>query len=294
VFLVLLYVLCVLLETQKQKWLNETLAVIVLYQSELKDSPTFISLTQSLEAADAQLDLIVFNNSPTAGAALDNPRWKIFYRHNPTNMGVSKMYNEGHKQALSQGKKWLLLLDQDTRYPVSFFSDCGMALQQHPNEQIFIPRLYDAYGMVSPFTFRFGGGQRIPPLKPGSYSIKKYKFQNCGVLISLEAFGKAGGYDNGLPLDFSDYSFVDRLEKVLANVVVTQVTAQHSFSSTSHASLTDSVARFKYYVKGCRYYKKYYKPNDWTISVRLLLRSIKLSGQYKSWKFMLIYFNREA
>jgi GT2 family glycosyltransferase len=142
-------------------------------------------------------------------------------------------------------------------------------------------------GIASPLKFKRGGGQRIKNLTPGIYTTNDLKFHNCGLFVSTTAFEKAGGYDEQLPLDFSDFSFVDRLKKNHPAFVVTETTGEHRLATTSSAGVEERFIRFKSYVKACRYYRLKYQSNDRWISGRLFLRSVKLSLTHRSFRFLI-------
>lgn len=269
--------------------LSETLATVVLYNTSLESSPTFQTLGNALRAMGLSMDILVYDNSSFPQKVQSTDTWQVHYIHDSSNGGVSKAYNAAFEIAKRNGKKWLLLLDQDTSYPPSFFSEYYDSMSQYPDQQVFVSRLSDASGMVSPLQFRSGGGKRVQYMKPGVYSIHDFKFHNCGVWISASTFEKAGGYDENLPLDFSDFSFTDRLRKGTSNFVVTSVAGTHPLAATSIASLDERLTRFKSYMKAGRYYKSNYRPEDWKISVRIFLRSLKLSWTYGTLRFIKLY-----
>lgn len=272
--------------------LSQTLATLVLYNTSLENSFTFQSLRESLNKAGLPMDILIYDNSENPQKTPSSIKgWNIRYVHDSTNGGVSKAYNSAFEMAKRDGKKWLLLLDQDTSYPVSAISEYCRSLTLHPDQHIFIPRLYDTLGMVSPLQFKLGGGKRIKDLNPGTYSLHNFKFHNCGMLISTDAFEKAGGYDEQLPLDFSDFSFIERLKKNQSTFVVNEVTGNHHLASTSVANMEERAVRFKSYIQACRYYQVKYQPDDWKISVRLFLRSIKLSWTHLTFRFVVLYLN---
>ena len=101
---------------------DETLVVIVLYKDLLAQSESFKSLSEAIPKS-IRISLFVFDNSPTRGALPHSDAWDITYQHEPSNIGVSLAYNEAFKLASQLQKKWLLLADQDTKFPATLFSD---------------------------------------------------------------------------------------------------------------------------------------------------------------------------
>jgi GT2 family glycosyltransferase len=273
--------------------LSQTLATIVLYNTSLGSSITFQSLGKALIQVGLRMDILIYDNSAVAQKIPHSANeWNIHYVHDASNGGVSKAYNSAFEMAKRSGKKWLLLLDQDTTYPVSVFSEYCHSITHHHNQQVFVPRLIDSLGMASPLKFKRGGGQRIKNLVPGIHSTYDLKFHNCGLFISTVAFEQAGGYDEQLPLDFSDFSFVDRLKKNHPTFVVTETTGEHHLAATSVTGVEERFIRFTSYLKSCRYYRATYQSNDAWISVRLFLRSVKLSLTHRSARFLVHYLTR--
>lgn len=237
------------------------------------------------------MDILVYDNSATAQYIPTSKWWKIHYVHNPSNPGVSKAYNMGFQVAKQLEKKWLWLLDQDTEYPSSTLDEYTKASDQHYEQEIFVPQLFDQSDLVSPFQFKNGGGKKVN-IEPGVHSIRDFVFHNCGLLVSLKYFEKAGGYDEEFSLDFSDISFAKRLSKISDAFVLTTISAKHALATTSSATIHERAVRFKSYVKACRTFKRIYEPSNLFIPFRLLLRTLKLCWQYKSIQFIRIYLSR--
>ena len=269
---------------------NKTLATLVLYNTSLENSITFQSLSKALEKGQVKMNILVYDNSAIAQPPASFPGWNIHLVHNAANPGVSKAYNAGFDLAKQLKMDWLLLLDQDTEYPPSAIESYANAIQQNPKQEIFVPELWDNSGLVSPFQFRFGGGKRIN-IKPGIHAMQNLFFHNCGMLVSMNYFNRAGGYDERFPLDFSDLSFVKRLQKIASTFMLTPVSAKHALAATSKTTTRERAKRFTLYVKACRTFKNEYSQNDIFISLRLFLRSIKLCWIHKSFRFIGIYLN---
>jgi rhamnosyltransferase len=270
-----------------QEWLNETLAILVLYKKPLKASTSFTSLTRSLRTNNASLDLFIYDNSPDSGENFPhNLNWKIIYQHDPSNPGISKAYNEGAKKAYQLGKKWLLLLDQDTDFQQDALANYYKAILDDSNQVCFVPRLIDSVGIISPFKFQLGNGLRIKSVSEGVYSFKELQFVNSGLMISVKAFQSVNGYDETFPLDFSDYAFVERLRKNNSSFVMTSVTGNHDFSGSQNSSPEDQLKRFTFFISAAKQFRKSYHPNNWFITIRTWLRAIKLTVRFKSLKFL--------
>ena len=271
----------------KQQWLTDTLVVIVLYKMALEDSPTFVTLGKALESNDSRLDLFVYDNSPTCKESNKNNLWHIEYRHNPDNAGVSRSYNEAKDWALKIGKRWLLLVDQDTEFPSNALSSYYQSLQEEPDQECFVPRLIDHRGLLSPFRFHLGNGFRIGSISAGIHPLKKLQFINSGMLIHMETFVKAGGFNEKLKLDFSDLSFIERLRRIISHFVVVDFTAHHSLSGAVNSHVLQMLGRFKSYCQAAKEFNNSELKNL-SLSFYLFPRALKLCMTYRTWVFMLV------
>src|SRR5260221_11839723 len=121
----------------------------------ISESPTYQSLTSALQHSSTSTSLFIYDNSPQPQEVLTNPCWNIHYQHNPSNPGVSKAYNKGFECAKIQNKKWILLADQDTEFPIDAF-DKYLRSQKESGCSIVVPKLIDQVGIVSPLKFYFG------------------------------------------------------------------------------------------------------------------------------------------
>lgn len=268
-----------------QEWLNDTLAVLVLYKTPLGQATAFTSIVSALKKSNYSLDWFVYDNSPAYQEHEFHSNSKITYVHDPKNAGVSRAYNQGFALANKSGKKWLLLLDQDTVFTEDSLEKYYSALITWPQEQCFVPQLHDASGIISPFRFRLGNGLRVKSVKEGIHSFKELQFVNSGLMVSIRAFEQSNGYDEDFPLDFSDYAFIERLHKTVPSFVLVPTTLNHLHSSTSLISIEDELKRFRSYYPAAKLFMNKYHPKKNTILFRAWARAIKLCLKHKTLKF---------
>lgn len=265
------------------------MVVMTIYGRKIEQSEAFQSLTTALYHHHSSASVFIYDNSGEPQNIESNPHWKIHYQHDPKNSGVSKAYNSGYAKAREQNKTWILLVDQDTLFPPDAFTKYYQSLSQTSSE-VFVPLLKDAVGLISPHKFRWGSGQRLKTINPlTDFPLNSYFFVNSGVLISTEAFGKTG-YDENLPLDFSDFAFVNRLRKNHASFYLVDLSCQHHLSSTEKNVHPEKLERFRGYLVASKYYKAKYSPKNQWIPIRNLLRALKLSANYRSLQFVMLYF----
>jgi rhamnosyltransferase len=273
---------------QDQYDLEENLLIaLVIYEMKINDSPSFNSIMKASSQKPAAF--FICDNSKIS-QPIPSTYWTIIYHHDPSNPGVSKSYNEAFKTAKQLNKKWLLLADQDTEFPPTIFYDYSNAITCYPQIGIFAPCLFDSQGLVSPFELRWGKGKRLKTVNETVCSFKKFKIINSGMLISLDAFEKAGGYDERFPMDYSDVSFLDRVCKSDPHFVLTPSRCHHHFSATEKViDLSTELDRFKSFCKAVQLYKK--TSASFVSAIWIIVpRALKLSLQMKSLKFLKIVF----
>jgi len=229
--------------------MNLVFAVIVLYKIDLDKSLTFLSLTKSLQYSTQQLDVLIYDNSPSPCYNEEKHNlWNITYVHDPGNGGLGKAYNKGLEHAKKIKKQWLLLLDQDTSFPVNTFRTFEKHLMNDQNNLI-VPLLFSNNKIISPFSHFYGYGRPPKNLNPGSYSLNKFTAVNSGIMIKTKLFEKAGGYNSLIKLDYSDISFMHKLQKVDVKMTLIDLVCQQGFFNASNHDLQSNFIK--------NYYSKY-------------------------------------
>lgn len=264
---------------------DKALIVLVLYQMKLSDTPAYQSLCGALEREGKQGQLFVHDNSAEPQPLPSHARWEIHYRHDPANPGVSQAYNRAFHFAKARGKNWLLLADQDTVFPADIFGHYSEALRKNPDHGLFVPIVRDSRGVVSPLRTILGRGFRLRHVVSGNYGMKKLKFINSGLLISLPVFEEAKGYDERFPLDFSDFAFINRVSKISPDFFVINASCQHSLSSQETSSPASGLERFRLFCRSAVLFCKFLTPLP-VLGWLVLPRAIKLSWKWRDLRFL--------
>ena len=240
---------------------------------------------------DASLDLFVYDNSYHSQNIKKHAGINITYWHDNQNSGVSKAYNTGVAHAKRHQKKWLLLLDQDTTLPCTILEDYEKAIIKNPEVQLFAPILYLNNGRIfSPCTYRFKRGFYPEKMTPGIHSFDRLSPVNSGIVVGVDAFYKAGGYNIKVKLDFSDFQFIERFRKIYPSFYVLDVKCQQDFSD-DEVSFSVQQVRFGFFCEGARNIEKE-GLWDWVqYNTVVFLRALKLCFKYKSPNFLKTYGN---
>jgi rhamnosyltransferase len=272
------------------KFNEDVLAVIVLYKIKLSDSLSFKSLSASLKPGKNRLELLVYDNSPeyNVGQEFDDyKKWNITYQADPENSGVSKAYNSAAALAAKKGKNWLLLLDQDTNFPVVTLAAYETAINNYPGEKLFVPvMITTANEIISPAHFKMMRGFYAKNIKPGINDLQGYSTINCGMCIALSAFNGNDGYNELIKLDFSDHDFIRRFKKkITAAVVVIDLTVRHNLSTSEKTTFNQDRVRFKYFLDGSGYFSQSFGDSV-LLNTHAFLRALKLTITHKNIFFL--------
>lgn len=265
--------------------IEDLLIVIVLYKIRLEDSLTFKTVLNSLGTVNNQLSIYIYDNSPESKQ--DDMLYEgldIKYLKDYNNAGISKAYNAAADYGRSKNKKWLLLLDQDSDLPIDFFSSINNSISVYPQESLFVPVLKQDGLILSPCRFRFMKGSALKKIEKGIFSLKGHSVFNSGIIIRLSKFYEVGGYNEDIPLDFSDHSFIHRFKKHNKNLVVMPIVVEHQLSGLSNDK--DIIfRRFKQYCFGVKKYGETDGGKGW-LFFWTLLRAIKLTVKFKEVNFL--------
>jgi len=259
---------------------------MVVYRVQIDRTDAWISLSSELSTLGRKATVLIYDNGPVPQEIPPSGVLDIHYNSNPTNAGVSAAYNHGSHLAIKMGMNWMFLLDQDTKLPPGALMKYSAATAEHPTQLVFAPVVWDQRGIVSPFKFRGATGVRIS--SPGEVlTLKKYRAINSGLLVSTALFEEVGGYDESIPLDFSDIAFLEKVSKVNDPLSIVGVKLQHHLSDAQPMSAQESLERFEKYCQGARMMQRRLG-NAHAFWLRCFLRAIKLSLLHFDFRFLAV------
>lgn len=265
---------------------EQTLIILVLYNCTIEQSEAYKTLI--LANHNKKLNLLIYNNSPQN--KIDNKNQNLDFIEvveDESNAGVSKAYNTGAQKAKELHLKWILLVDQDTTFPNSFFEITFESIKKFPNEKLFAPILISNNQYVSPCTFKFNRGKISQTVTTGLNSFKNKSLLNSGLLIDTQMYHEVGGYNEKIKLDFSDFYFINKFQEKQANFILTEVKCVHDLSS-SEIDLKKQLLRFNYYCSGAFEYGK--SMNQlFKILILTIIRTLIMTYRYKTLKYFNVY-----
>ena len=256
-------------------------AVIVLYKELLQDSDTYKSFL-----AKSNLPLLVYDNSPN----IQQHKVEIDYTlvSDLTNPGVSKAYNEAWIWAKKNNYSHLLLLDSDSSFPENAFHEYLIALKGH-EDKLIVPSMISNSRKISPFYFKFGKSHYGENISFGKIQLGKIVAINSGLLIPLSVLNITKGFNENLPLDWSDVYFIRKASNLNVEAIHISLNVEHGLSEHGKAAVDSVLNRFQHQIKGIKFISSSSIENI-QMKFWIGLKALKYSLKFRSIKFLTLFF----
>ena len=200
--------------------------IIVLYRCTLEESRAFNSLQEELKSAEIDYELVIFNNDNQL--KIKDERYVVV--NSEENKKLSFAYNFALKRAVENGRKWLLLLDQDTSVPKGYFNRLQDFLKSGYPEKLaaVVPVLKSGDVVLSPKVV--SSRLRIESeAKPNEYG-RWITAINSMSLMNVGFFNSIGGFSSKYELDMLDRWSYNQIMKLNRLVYVLDVNSNHELS----------------------------------------------------------------
>lgn len=266
--------------------------IVVLYNCELKNSKTLNSLIATLNSNEIENTLLIWDNGIHDQSQFASNNFE--YIHSKINVGIANAYNYAFENALKKKCEWLLLFDQDSIIPTTFFLDLNFELKTliHQNNICaIVPRIHDKNYFFSPSKVLIGGIHRtINSSHFGIYDKEIFAI-NSGSLINLNFLKKIHGFDKQFWLDSLDRWFYMKVYENKGKVYVSKSIIEHNLSIMDYNNSV-SINRYKNILNyEILFILKYTKFIDILFfKFRLLIRSFKFLIIHKNINFAFITF----
>lgn len=273
------------IQNMNRQDINSILLVIVLYRQSLEKSVAYLSLKSSIDRVGVAHAFFVYDNSPEPQSVLGN----VHYIHDAGNSGVSRAYNRAVHYAREKGFAWMLLSDQDTKYPSDILKKYMDVIQGNPDITLIAPKVRTHKGfLLSPCRYTHKRGRYLPSIESGKLLMKKLSVINSGMMVKADAFVSAGGYNEKVPLDLSDHLFIERYKRQerFFWVLDAEIVQDFSNEETNVDKLYDRFCTFVNAVKNCERTKRIDSVDYFVLVFR---RAMKLTLRAKQRRF-LTYF----
>ncbi len=259
--------------------MNNILIIIVLYNRNIKN----------IRVNDFcyNLNVLIYDNSKLPQNYSEN----IYYIHDPQNSGVSKAYNEGIKLAYKLNKKYILLLDQDTKIKMHNIEKYIEMVKKYGDKYIYSSIICRGNKIYSPFIEKIYRNKIQFKEKfkyEEVYSLEKKSIINSGMLVPIEIINEIGSFNEKIKLDFSDIYFIEKYKKIRKEIILVNNEIEHSLSGDDGKNKERELKRYKYYCNGAK--ELYLFSKKRTLFLITALRMINLIIKYKTLKPIEIWF----
>lgn len=224
--------------------------IIVLYKCNLNSSEAFVSIKASLKLQNEQAYLYIYDNSSVKQIINEtDPVWMdVTYIHDVSNPGLGIAYNSGVQIATKLEIDWVVLLDQDTQFSKDYIEKLNKGIAKFESIKLFAPIIKLSNGdNFSPTRYRFKRGNPVK-MHAGFQLLKKYSPVNSGLAININAFNKAGGYNENIKLDFADFQFIEKFRIQNQYFFLLDTIAIQDFSNMEQDT-TKKIIRFEIYLE---------------------------------------------
>jgi hypothetical protein len=222
--------------------------LVCLYNKSISTSDTLKSLLKSVDQIKYQ-DVFIWDNSvyPLEENDIDllKNNFKNFtYKHTPENVVLSKIYNEVIvKQKQVDG--YLMLCDDDSEIPMSFFIKLEEQINEHSLTNLFLPQIYSNSVLVSPAKDYLIKTSLIKKLKSGILKSDNITAINSGMVISNRVFMDGFRYDERLNFYGTDNYFMHEYAKKNDSLIVLDIKIHHDLSFNGKDNVSNKTRIFK-------------------------------------------------
>ena len=217
--------------------------VLVLYGIAPEQSRAFVSLRRHIARLGVDYELVVYNND----TSLHIPDSAEYVAVNAEgNDMLARAYNYALQRAAREGRKWLLLLDDDTEVTAEYFEALNVFVSKtatSPEVVAAVPILKYGSLTISP--------ERINPIMWYTRPITNAGIYRKGItafnslsLLSVEFVSAIGGFSLDYPLDMLDHWVYRRIAQADKSVEVLGVEIAHSLSLLDDSMSTHRLVGF--------------------------------------------------
>ncbi len=224
---------------------NSLEIVIVLYECPLDKSVTFLTLTDQLKKTSIDYELVIYNND--IHQKIEDSRFIIV--NSEVNKKLEGAYNFALERAIRNGKKWILLLDQDTLIPDNYFDELNKLFTTNlsPHLVAIVPKLVCESKILSPklLSSKMRFESDIPN---NGYTNERIVAFNSMSLFSVHFIQSIGGFSMEYPFDLHDHWCYNQIYKNKKQVYILDVSTEHN-SSFINFEENVTIARYKDFLR---------------------------------------------
>lgn len=229
--------------------------VIVVYNRELSDSPSYAGLKNAGLKDDADLKytgvgITVCDNSTihtqnAATASSDGFR----YINMNGNAGLTKAYNTAFKELRDIGDDDVVcLFDDDTKIPDGYFRSLKKAINENPTAGAYLPVVREAANGLIMSPCIINGCRVSRATDPFSIPQGKLTAINSGLALRGSVIKRAH-YNENIFLDYADHDYLRYLRRINISLAVFDSPLVQNFSRSGKVSRASAEKRFEIFKK---------------------------------------------
>lgn len=249
---------------------NQLLVVVVLYQQNLSNMPSYKLFSKAV--SEKKIQLVVYDNSRQPQADSLFKKENVLYYHDATNPGLAKAYN----YALAHTKKEhfsFITLDQDSRLNEAYFDEL-LQIVWEEDVVAAVPMVYDHGRQISPVYADQYVNRQVQMVKEPQVVSDRLMAINSGAAFSIPFLKKIGGFSTDFPLDFLDHWLFWKMYQLKKKVAVLPQKIEHDLSVLDYTKV--NVNRYRSILQAENlFYQKYDQELLKKHQKQLLLRTAK-------------------
>lgn len=264
------------------------LIAIVVFNRRLTDCESYMSLMKCKESGNCIF--YIYNNSTIPEFQnIECPLDNVVIIEDSSNSGVSRAFNTAAFYGIKNDFEWILLADQDSKFPDSYLNSLKLAIQSNVDFNLFVPILESGGNVVSPCNFFLHRGSRRRNISIGQSSFNGLSILNSGMCISLSYMNRCGGFEERVFLDYSDFAFIRNYRKFSNTFFVINEKVEHDLSSEVN-NFDRELMRYRMFCRSVLNYPKTFS-EYFFIRIWSLTRCLKLSLKYRKLVFLSVFCN---
>ena len=265
--------------------------VVVVFNIEMKNSPTLLSLVKQKTPSFSPAELIIYDNSFVSVHDYKvindlKDEFVVYYKHTPQNLTLREIYNLEIKKI--RVNDYILLLDDDTDLPANYLMTSYSYINRYPEVNLFSPLIYVHDKLYSPHRSYSYVNMPLTNVVVGVVSTKNRSVINSGIIVAGRYFIKSGFlYPDFVDFYGTDRVFFDHYASLNEDYCIMNVRVQHDVSNHPQNSSIEDYSRVLnrvnvFWIK----YLSHQNKSAFLYKLFMLLYALKISLQRRNVIFL--------
>lgn len=221
--------------------------VVVIFNIEMKNSPTLLSLVKQNAYGYSPAELIIYDNSFVSVHDYKvinelKEGFVVSYKHTPENLTLREIYNLEIKKI--RENDYVLFLDDDTNLPTNYLMASYSYIKSHPEVNLFSPLIYVHDKLYSPHRSYSYVNMPLTNVVVGVVSTKNRSVINSGMIVAGRFFIESGFiYPDFVDFYGTDKVFFDYYASLNKSYCIMDVHVNHDVSNHPQNSSVEDYSR---------------------------------------------------